>query len=166
MVPALCAAVLCVGPDAGAPKVYPAVHLAASAQAPERQQAADEPAEDLVPVPVGRPYVWPSGIGLVVAAPTASAGRGGSAVVSVRTTVFNESGAPYDLRAVLGPTARYDGRDVPRLTDSRYATATAEHIVAPGRQLGYETTFPAGAGRLTLQYRTDFRFEAVVVGDP
>ena len=36
----------------------------------------------------------------------------------------------------------------------------------PGGRLAYETTFPAAAGRLTLQYRADFRFEAVVVDAP
>jgi len=86
------------------------VRLAASAPAPsERQPAAGEPTEDLVPVPVGRPYVWPSGISLVVPAPTTSASRSAAAVVRVWTTVFNES--------------------------------------------------------LTLQYRANVRFEAIVVGD-
>jgi hypothetical protein len=87
-------------------------------------------------------------------------------IFRVRTTVLNESAAPHDLWAVLGPTAGYDGRSVARLADSRYAAPTAEHIVPPGRELAYETTFPAGTGRLTLQYRADFRFEAVVVDDP
>ena len=86
------------------------MRLAASAPAPsERQPAAGEPTEDLVPVPVSRPYVWPSGISLVVPAPTTSASRSAAAVVRVWTTVFNES--------------------------------------------------------LTLQYRANVRFEAIVVGD-
>jgi hypothetical protein len=168
VVPALCAAVLCVGPQAGAPHVPAAVRLIAAAPAqalPESATPVDEPAEDLVHVPVGRPYVWPSGIGLLVAAPM-GAGSGAAAVIRVRTTVLNESAAPYDLWAVLGPTAGYDGRDVARLADSRYAAATVEHIVPPGRRLAYETTFPAGTGRLRLQYRADFRFEAVVVDAP
>jgi hypothetical protein len=112
-------------------------------------------------VPVDRPYVWPSGIGLVVAEPTPA--PGGASVVRVRTMVLNESATPYDVRAVLGPSALYDGRAADRIADSRYTAGTAEHIVAPGRRLAYETTFPVGHGRLTLLYRADFRFEAVVV---
>ena len=113
-------------------------------------------------MPPDRPYVWPSGIGPLVTTPT-SAGRGASAVVRVRTTVLNGSAAPYDVYAVQGPTARYDGRDVPRIADSRFAQPTGKHIVLPGQRTAFETTFPAGPGRLTLQYRADFRYEAVVV---
>ena len=171
MVPALCVAILSVGPETGTSHGPVAVGVdvglttSASAQALPETSAADEPVEDLVHVSVGRPYVWPSGVGILVAAPT-NAGSGAAAVVRVRTTVLNESAAPYDLWAVLGPTAGYDGRSVARLADSRYAAPTAEHIVPPGRELAYETTFPAGTGRLTLQYRAGFRFEAVVVDDP
>jgi hypothetical protein len=166
VLPALCAAALCVGPDSGDRHGPTVVRLTSSvvpaAAVPARSSPAAGRAEDLVPVPVDRPYVWPSGIGLVVAEPTSA--RGGAApVVRVRTTVLNESPTPYDVRAMLGPSALYDGHAVDRITDSRYTAATAEHIVAPGRRLAYETTFPAGDGRLTLVYRADFRFEAVVV---
>jgi hypothetical protein len=58
------------------------------------------------------------------------------------------------------------GGYVARLADSRYAAPTAEHTGPTGRKLAYETTSPAGTGRLTLQYRADVRFGAVVVDDP
>lgn len=166
LVPALCAAVLSAGPLAAAPHVPTSARLTASVSAQthlEPPTPESDPAEDLVPVPVGQPYLWPSRIGLLVAAPT-RARSGAAAVVRVRTTVLNESAETYDLWAILGPTASYDGHYVARLADSRSA-ATVEHIVSPGRELAYETTFPVGTGRLTLQYRADFRFEAVVV-DP
>ena len=93
-----CASARETGTSHGPVAVGVAVGLTASApaQALPDNAAADEPVEDLVHVPVGRPYVWPSGIGLLVAAPT-SAGSGAAAVVRVRTTVLNESAAPYDL---------------------------------------------------------------------
>ena len=173
--PALCAVVMCSGP--GPAEQHVAVHLATSAGPSPPPEVVpggrpsgvagpeSEPAEDLVPVAVGRPYVWPSRIGLVVAPPTS--GRvGPRTVVRVRTTVLNGSTTPYDVRAMLGPSARVDGRDVEELSDTRYGGTTADQVVPPGERLVYETTFPAAAGRLTLQYRADFRFEAVVVDAP
>jgi hypothetical protein len=170
--PALCAALvcvalLCVGSVAGEPHVFTTIRPTASTAAQalsEQPTPEDGPAEDLVTVPADRPYVWPSGIGLLVTAPT-SGRRGTSAVARVRTTVLNGSAAPYDVYAVQGPTARYDGRDVQRIADSRFVQPTGEHIVLPGQRTTFETTFPAGPGRLTLQYRADFRYEAVVVDD-
>jgi len=167
LVLALCAAVLSASPLAGASHMptsaRPTVFVSAQTQ-PEPPTPEDGSAEDLVPVPVGQPYIWPSRIGVLVSAPTRS-GSGAAAVVRVRTTVLNESAETYDVWAILGPTASYDGHNVAQLADSRYAAATAEHIVPPGRELAYETTFPVATGRLTLQYRADFRFEAVVI-DP
>jgi len=80
--------------------------------------------------------------------------------------VINGSPAPYDVYAMQGPTARYDGRDVRRIADSRFAEKTGEHIVSPGQRTTFETTFPAGTGRLVLQYRVDFRYEALLVEVP
>jgi len=161
----LCVALLFVGSVAGAPHVFTTVRPTASTATQalsEQPTPEDGRGEDLVAVPPDRSYVWPSGIGLLVTKPR-SAGRGASTVVRVRTTVLNGSAVPYDVYAVQGPTARYDGRDVRRISDSRFAQPTGEHIVLPGQRTTFETTFPAGSGRLTLQYRADFRYEAVVV---
>jgi len=119
--------------------------------------------EDVVILPVGEQYVWPSGLGLVVAPSTITARRapGGSAVVQVRTTVLNRSVAPYDVDAVLGPSARFGGHDVSPIADSRFAAGTVEQVVPAGQRLSYQTTFPAGTGLLTLYHRADFRSEAV-----
>ena len=161
VVPALCAVLLGVGPETDAPHAITTIRLAASTptQVPPGQPGPEGgPTEDLVPVPLGRLHVWPSGIGLLVTRPTSTA-----TVVRVRTTVLNESPAPYDVYAVQGPTARYDGRDLPRIADSRFVQPAPEHVVQPGRSTAFETTLPAGPGRLTLQYRADFRYVAVVV---
>jgi hypothetical protein len=178
VVPALCAVIVCSGPGSAAPRGTAVALRVATSAGPSTQAEIvagtrpsgvagpeSEPAEDLVPVAVGHPYVWPSGIGLVVDPPTH--GRiGALTVVRVRTTVLNESATPYDVQAVLGPSARVDGRDVQTMTDTRYGGATAEQVVPTGGRLVYETTFSAAAGRLTLEYRADFRFEAVVVDVP
>jgi hypothetical protein len=195
VVPALCAAVLCVGLAAGVLARIDSVSLAAAsvptqavtaqvptaqvptaqvptAQVPTAQvptaRSGEPPVEDVVTLPVGQQYVWPSGIGLVVAPPTVTApsAPGGVAVVRVRTTVLNGSATPYDVDAVLGPSARFGGHDVVPITDSRYAARTLEQVVLPGQRLAYQTTFAAGTGPLTLHYRADFRFEAVVFEDP
>jgi len=92
-----------------------------------------------------------------------SAGSDGAALVRVRTTVLNGSPALYDVYAMQGPTARYDGRDIRRIADSRFTQPTDTHIVLSGQRTTFETTFPTGSGRLALQYRADFRYEAVVV---
>ena len=178
--PVLCAAVLCVALTAGAFRRIDSVGLtvasvptrAVAAEVPTAQvplaQPGELPVEDVVTLPVGEQYVWPSGIGLVAAPSTITAPSkpGGIAVVRVRTTVQNGSAAPYDVDAVLGPSARFDGQDVVPIADSRFAAGTAERVVSPGQQLAYETTFPAGTGSLTLHYRADFRFEAVEFEDP
>jgi hypothetical protein len=189
VVPALCAAVLCVGLAAGVLARIDSVTLAAAsvptqavtaqvptaqvptAQVPTAQvptaRSGEPPVEDVVTLPVGQQYVWPSGIGLVAAPPTVTApSASGVAVVRVWTTVLNGSATPYDVDAVLGPSARFGGHDVVPITDSRYAARTLEQVVLPGQRLAYETTFPAGTGPLTLHYRADFRFEAVVFEDP
>jgi hypothetical protein len=125
--------------------------------------------EDLVAVAFGQQYFFPSGVGVAVAAPTRQVspdGGRGTPIVVVRTTVLNHAATPFDMDAVLGPSASYDGREVERLTDSRYGPSDAGGVVAPGRHSVYETTFPAGSGGLTLQYRVGFEFEAVQFGDP
>jgi hypothetical protein len=183
MAPALCVVIL-IGVDQGTADAREAagVHLIASstagefappppppsAPAPTGSSSVDEPAEDVVTVPLGQQYVWPSGIGLAVPAPTiqAATARHPAAAVLVRTTVLNTSTAPYDVRAVLGPTARYDGRDVDRIADSRYTGTTLPPPLMPGQRSVYETTFPAGDGHLTLEYRVGFLFEAVVFDGP
>ncbi len=125
--------------------------------------------EDLATVAFGQQYVFPSGVGVAVAAPVgqvpADGGRG-TPIVVVRTTVLNHTATPYDMDAVLGPSASYDGREVERLTDSRYGVSGVGGVVPPGHHSVYETTFPAGSGRLTLQYRVGFESEAVQFGDP
>jgi hypothetical protein len=184
-VPALCVAVLCVGlSTAGLSKTDSVSLTAATVPTPTVTapvpatpfpttlvptapvtvaQSGTPPAEDVVTLPVGRQYVWPSGIGLVAAPPTVTApsAPGGVVVVRVRTTVFNVSAAPYDLDAVLGPSARFGGHDVVPIMDSRFVAGAVEQVVPPGKRLDFETTFPAGAGPLSLLYRADFRFEAV-----
>ena len=125
--------------------------------------------EDLATVAFGQQYVFPSGVGVAVAAPMMQVPPGGgrgAAIVVVRTTVLNHAATPYDMDAVLGPSAGYDGREVERLTDSRYGASGVGGVVPPGHHSVYETTFPAGAGRLTLQYRVGLEFEAVQFGDP
>jgi hypothetical protein len=185
VVPALCAAVLCVGLAVGVlveinsvggnSASVPTQDLAAqlpTAQIPTVQasiaqvptiQSGEPPVEDVVTLPVGQQYVWPSGIGLVVRPPTVTAPTttGGVAVVRVQTLVLNGSTTPYDVDAVLGPSARFGGHDVAPYADSRFAAGTVEQVVPPGQRLAYETTFPAGTGALTLHYRADFRYEAV-----
>lgn len=125
--------------------------------------------EDLAAVAFGQQYVFPSGVGVTVAAPTRQVPPGGgrgTPIVVVRTTVLNHAATPYDMDAVVGPSASYDGREVERLTDSRYGASGVGGVVPPGQHSVYETTFPAGSGRLTLQYRVGFEFEAVQFGDP
>ena len=125
--------------------------------------------EDLATVAFGQQYVFPSGVGVAVAAPAGQVPPGGgrgTPIVVVRTTVLNHAATPYDMDAVLGPSASYDGREVERITDSRYGVSGVGGVVPPGRQSVYETTFPAGSGRLTLQYRVGFQFDAVQFGDP
>jgi hypothetical protein len=179
-VPVLCAAVLYLAVAAGVLSRIESVSLTAgsvptralAAQVPSGQvttaQPGEAPVEDVVTLPVGEQYVWPSGVGLVVAPSTITAGRapGGSAVVHVRTTVLNGSAAPYDVDAVLGPSARFGDHDVSPIADSRFAAGTVEHVVPPGQQIAYETTFRAGTGLLTLYYRADFRYEAVEFDEP
>ena len=121
MAPALCVVIL-IGVDRGTGDAREAagVHLIASstagefappppppppwapppsAPAPTGSSSVDEPAEDVVTVPLGQQYVWPSGIGLAVPAPTiqAATARHPAAAVLVRTTVLNTSTAPYDV---------------------------------------------------------------------
>jgi hypothetical protein len=124
--------------------------------------------EDLATVAFGQQYVFPSGVGVAVAAPVGQVSPGGGSmpIVVVRTTVLNHAATPYDMDAVLGPSASYDGREVERLTDSRYGVSGVGGVVPPGHHSVYETTFPAGSGRLTLQYRVGFESEAVQFGDP
>jgi hypothetical protein len=122
--------------------------------------------EDLATVAFGQQYVFPSGVGVAVAAPMRQVPPGGTPIVVVRTTVLNHAAAPYDVDAVVGPSASYDGREVERLTDSRYGASGIGGVVPPGHHSVYETTFPAGSGRLTLQYRVGLEFEAVQFGDP
>jgi hypothetical protein len=183
-VPAICVVVLSIGLAAGVSRIDSLRLTAASvpthaviaqvptAQVPTAQMTTAQPGEssveDVVTLPVGEQYVWPSGIGLVAAPSTirAPSGPGGVAVVRVRTTVHNGSATPYDVDAVLGPSARFGGRDVVTIADSRFAVGAAEQVVSPGQQLAYDTTFPAGTGPLTLHYRADFRFEAVEFEDP
>ena len=80
--------------------------------------------------------------------------------------MLNHGATPYDMDRVLGPSASYDGREVARLTDSRYGASGVGGVVPPGRLSVYETTFPAASGLLTLQYRVGFQFEAVQFSDP
>jgi hypothetical protein len=131
-------------------------------------RAGEPPGEDVVTLPVGQQYVWPSGVGLVVAPPTVTAPvtPGDVALVRVRTTVLNGSAEPFGADGVLGPAARFDGHDVVPIADSRFAAGAAEQVVPPGQRLTYETTFSAGTGPLTLHYRADFRYEAVEFEDP
>jgi hypothetical protein len=184
-VPAVCAVVLFVGLAAAVTRIDSLRHTAASAptravvaQVPIAQvlpaqmtpaaQPGEPPVEDVVTLPVGEQYVWPSGIGLV-AAPSTIMARGvpgGVAVVRVRTTVHNGSTTPYDVDAVLGPSARFGGHDVGPIADSRFVAGEVEQVVPPGQQIAYETTFPAGVGSPTLHYRADFRFEAVEFEEP
>jgi hypothetical protein len=114
--------------------------------------------EDLATVAFGQQYVFPSGVGVAVAvaAPIMQVPPGGgrgAAIVVVRTTVLNHAATPYDLDAVLGPSAGYDGREVERLTDSRYGASGVGGVVPPGHHAVYETTFPAEAGRLRSRVR-------------
>jgi hypothetical protein len=126
MAPALCVVIL-IGVDQGTADAREAagVHLIASstagefappppppsAPAPTGSSSVDEPAEDVVTVPLGQQYVWPSGIGLAVPAPTiqAATARHPAAAVLIRTTVLNTSTAPYDVRAVLDGALRRTG---------------------------------------------------------
>src|SRR5690348_3420795 len=93
-VPALCAAVLCVGLAVGVLVRMDPVSLAASvptqaltapvptapvSTAPvfiapvSMARPSGPPVEDVATLPVGQQYVWPSGVGLVVAPPTVTA---------------------------------------------------------------------------------------------
>ena len=146
VVPALCVAIPSVGPETGTSHGPVAVGVAvgqttsASAQAVPETSAADEPVEDLVHVSVADRTSGPPASASWSRHPRTR--QRPAAVVRVRTTVLNESAAPYEVCAVLGPTAGYDGRDVPRIADSRFAAPTAEHIVPPGRRTGLRDDVP------------------------
>ena len=161
--PALCA-VPGVGPETDAPHGS-RTSVRCCADAPLGQPGPEGgPTEDLVPCPrpALRLALWyrPPGRG------THERGSGAAAVVRVRTTVLNESAAPYDVWAVLGPTAGMTGATSRGSPTRASPSRLPEHIVQPGRAWLTRRRFPAGPGRLTLQYRADFRFEAVVVDDP
>ena len=84
-------------------------------------------------------------------------------IVVVRTTVLNHAATPYDMDAVLGPSASYDGQEVERLTDSRYGVSGVGGVVPPGHHSVYETTFPAGSGHLTAAVPGGFRVRSGAV---
>ena len=105
--------------------------------------------EDLATVAFGQQYVFPSGVGVAVAAPTMQVPPGGgrgAAIVVVRTTVLNHAATPYDMDAVLGPSASYDGREVERLTDSRYGASGVGAWCRPGTTRSTRRRSPPGLG--------------------
>ena len=157
--PALCAVLLGVGPETDAPHAITTIRLAASTptQVPPGQPGPEGgPMEDLVPVPLGRLYVWPSGIGLLwVTRPTAPrrwyvCGRRCSTSPRRRTT---STRCRDRRRGTTGATSR--GSPIPvRPSRSRARRPSrGKHGVrddAPGRP---GSAHPAVPGRLPVRGR-------------
>jgi hypothetical protein len=123
---------------------------------------ADTTREDLVTVAFGEHYTWPSGLTIVVAAPTAGdVARTGTVVV--RTTLTNNTGAPYDVGRLIGPSVRYGDSIASRSVTVVDRTARGSStIVPPGERFTLEHEFSPGTGPLRIKYRDGLLYSAVV----
>lgn len=122
--------------------------------------------EDVVTVPIGQPYRWPSGVvvGVSVAVATSRVPPDGDGRLRtvVVTTVTNGTSADFDVGSLMGPFVRHGVAEVAALSSVRHGIESGGSILQPGARVAFTSFFDPVRGNLAIEYRSGFQYPAVV----